>query len=138
MKYLISSANGFKWHNTFKRENPVNRETLVFVSFAEFTQVKAIKITTVENSVNPNWPVSPSTVLSRFTPPLDLSPETKDNDGKSGEKYAIEKSKLFITYCKRKMAVSVLFKFCKYYLYKNANAWDGLCYFIMALPEPSI
>ena len=48
-----------KWHNTFKRENPVNPVTPVFVSFAEFTQIKAVKITTVESSVNQNWPVPP-------------------------------------------------------------------------------
>ena len=64
----------------------MNPETPVFVSFAEFTQIKAVKITTVENSVNPNWPVPPRTVWSRFTPPLDLSPETKDNLDRSGEK----------------------------------------------------
>ena len=59
---------------------------LGFVSFAEFTQIKAVKITTVENSVNPKWHVLLRTVRSRFTPPLDLSPKTKDNHGKSGEK----------------------------------------------------
>ena len=61
MKYIhvICYANGFKWHNTFKRENPVNSVTQVFVSFAEFTQIKAVKLTTVENSVNQNWPVPP-------------------------------------------------------------------------------
>ena len=95
MKYIhvISYANGFKWHNTFKREDPVNPLTPVFVSFAEFTQIKAVKITTVENSVNPNWPVPPRTVRTRFTPPLDLSSETKDNHGKSGEKLCYRKIK---------------------------------------------
>lgn len=86
VKYIISYAHGFEWHNTFKRENPVNPETPCFVSFAEFTQIKAVKKTTVENSVNPNWPVPPRTVRSRFTPPLDLIPKTKDNHSKSGEK----------------------------------------------------
>ena len=87
MKYIqvICYANGFKWHNTFRRENPVNPVTAVFVSFAEFTQFKAVKITTVENSVNQNWPVPPRTAPSWFTPPLELIPETKDNHGKSGE-----------------------------------------------------